>query len=243
MKNKGLVIFLMAVGAIAIISTIAYAGYFWWRGDFGRCSAGNRQWNFSPRMGGGMMRGGGLFTKNPPISSTLSLEEARAAIDEYLNEYDSDGNFQIDEIMIFDNHAYAEVVEEESGIGAFEVLVDPYSMAVHPEMGPNMIWNLKYGHMNGGMMGSSFAHSGVNMPVSEDEAVHIADEYLRVNRSELRADDHPDPFYGYYTIHTIKDGKVFGMLSVNGYDGKVFMHTWHGNFIEMTEHENDTHSD
>jgi len=24
-------------------------------------------------------------------------------------------------------------------------------------------------------------------------------------------------------------------LSVNGYSGQVFLHTWHGDFIEMTE--------
>ena len=44
-----------------------------------------------------------------------------------------------------------------------------------------------------------------------------------------------DPFYGYYTIDTLRDGKIVGMLSVNGYNGQVFLHTWHGNFIEMSE--------
>jgi heat shock protein HslJ len=39
-------------------------------------------------------------------------------------------------------------------------------------------------------------------------------------------------FYGYYTLDFSKDGKVSGMLSVNGYSGQVFLHTWHGSFIE-----------
>ena len=42
-----------------------------------------------------------------------------------------------------------------------------------------------------------------------------------------------DAFYGYYTIHTEKDGKITGMLSVNAYTGQVWYHNWHGAFIAM----------
>ena len=38
-----------------------------------------------------------------------------------------------------------------------------------------------------------------------------------------------------YTIDLERDGQIVGMLSVNGYDGQVFPHTWHGTFIEMSE--------
>ncbi len=41
-------------------------------------------------------------------------------------------------------------------------------------------------------------------------------------------------FYGYYTIDVERDGKIIGMLSVNGYTKQVFLHTWHGDFIEMS---------
>ena len=37
----------------------------------------------------------------------------------------------------------------------------------------------------------------------------------------------------------MKDGQVFGMLSVNGYSGEVWYHNWHGAFIEMEELEKD----
>jgi len=40
-----------------------------------------------------------------------------------------------------------------------------------------------------------------------------------------------------YTLDFEKDGKVAGMLSVNGYSGQVFLHTWHGTFIEESEFE------
>jgi len=87
---------------------------------------------------------------------TLSLVEATQTLTTYLASL-NDSNLKLDEVMIFDNHAYAEIVEKDSGIGVMEVLVDPVTKAVFPEMGPTMMWNLKYGMMSGfgryGMMG------------------------------------------------------------------------------------------
>jgi len=44
-----------------------------------------------------------------------------------------------------------------------------------------------------------------------------------------------EAFYGYYTMHTLKDGQIEGMLSVNGHTGAVWYHSWHGPFIGMKE--------
>jgi hypothetical protein len=93
------------------------------------------------------------------------------------------------------------------------------------------------------MMGRGFNSSTAEMPVSAEEAVEIANTYLSQNNSNLAAGEHADRFYGYYTIHTERDGKIYGMLSVNGYNGDVFLHTWHGEFIEMSEHAEDGHED
>ncbi len=45
------------------------------------------------------------------------------------------------------------VKEKITGIGAFELIVERNGF-MHPEPGPNMMWNTKYGHMAGfgGMM-------------------------------------------------------------------------------------------
>jgi hypothetical protein len=228
MNNRALKIVLLIFGTTAIAAILILAGFFIF-GRFGCC--GYTQGFFSPMMGGRR-----FFRFNSYAPSSLSIEDAEKAVENYIADYGTAG-LHIGEIMIFDNHAYAEVVEEDTGIGAFELLIDPDSLSAYPEMGPNMMWNLKYGNMSGGMMGGGYGGSGVDMPISGEEAIRIASEYLRTNESDLTADDHPDPFYGYYTIHTIKDGEVYGMLSVNGYDGQVFLHTWHGEFIEMTVHE------
>jgi hypothetical protein len=70
------------------------------------------------------------------------------------------------------------------------------------------------------------------MTVTSKQAIAYAQKYLDVNISGATAAIDPTQFYGYYTLDFEKDGKVAGMLSVNGYSGQVFLHTWHGAFIE-----------
>jgi len=132
------------------------------------------------------------------------------------------------------------------------VLVDPVSGNVYPEHGPNMMWNLKYSPMAGfGMMGGMMGQYGgrfsgfglgrldpsAEMPVTAPEAIETAQDYLERYLPGTVADEHADPFYGYYTLHILRDGETVGMLSVNGYSAQVFLHSWHGDFVEMTEEE------
>jgi len=144
--------------------------------------------------------------------------------------------------MIFDNNAYVIVEESETGLGAFELLVDPASQVAYPEYGPNMMWNLKYGGMNhGGMMSgwnyqaTPSANVTAEMAVAPEQAVESAQQYLDGNYAGATAATDPMQFYGYYTLDFEKDGRIIGMLSVNGYNGRIFLHTWHGTFIEEAE--------
>lgn len=191
---------------------------------------------FGTPMGtpGGMM--GGLWSSG---ADPLKLDQAEAALDRYLSDLRID-DLQVAEIMIFENHAYAEIIEGGTGVGAMEVLVDPVTLAVYPEPGPNMMWNTKYGHMaQGGMMGGWWGPQAsadpAEMAVTPDEAVALAQAYLDRSGEGYRAADHADRFYGYYTLHVEQGGKTVGMMSVNGATGDVFPHTWHGDFIEMSE--------
>jgi hypothetical protein len=175
--------------------------------------------------------------KNTP---QLTIDEVDRSIDQYLEDL-SDPDLILSEIMIFDNHAYAQIIEESTGIGAMEVLVDPVSKQVYPEQGPNMMWNLKYSSMSGMMMGSGRNSNNSDrtiedMTVTSEEAVVAAQVYLDEYKQGNQADEHTDLFYGYYTLHVLNGGDVVGMLSVNGYSGQVFYHNWHGELIEMSEH-------
>jgi hypothetical protein len=74
------------------------------------------------------------------------------------------------------------------------------------------------------------------MTVTPGQAVEYARQYLDANFAGADVEQ-PMQFYGYYTLDFEKDGTIAGMLSVNGYSGQVFLHTWHGTFIEEAEYE------
>jgi len=195
-------------------------------------------------MGGGMMGGGmmgGYGSSALRGVKPLSPVQAQSAVKDYLSGL-GNSDLIIDEVMVFDNQAYVRVVEKSTGVGAFEVLVDPVTLAVTPEPGPNMMWNLKYspmggfGMMGGGMMGGALSpKASAEMPVSSDEALKTAQRFLDAYLPGAKTADTADGFYGYYTIDILRDGRIAGMLSVNGYTRQVFLHTWHGNFLEMVE--------
>jgi hypothetical protein len=204
-------------------------------------------------MGGGFGMMGGYAYGSPNPGEPLSIPEAENAVQDFLANL-GNPDLILKEVMIFDNHAYAEIAEKSTGIGAMEVLVDPITLSVYPEHGPNMMWNLKYGTMSnqggfgmmrgmmGGYGGRGFtpdpAQTGAaNMQVSPVEAAGAAQAYLDTYLPGAEVDEQPDRFYGYYTLHILEDGEVTGMLSVNGYSAEVFPHTWHGAFIEMSEDE------
>ena len=209
---------------------------------------------------GGMMGNGGNMMNgyNNANPTPLSIDQTEAAAEEYLANLDN-SDLEIAEIMIFDNNGYVVVKEASTGIGAFELLVDPGTQVAYPEHGPNMMWNLKYGgpnHQymmggNAGMMGMMGGYGGnmmggwnsttpldlnAEMNITPGQAVEYAQQYLNANFAGATAEQ-PMQFYGYYTLDFEKDGTIAGMLSVNGYNGQVFLHTWHGTFIEEAEYE------
>lgn len=175
-------------------------------------------------------------------AEALDIEAVEETVTAFLADLDEE--LVLAEVMEFDNHFYAEAVERDTGIGAYELLIDRYTGEVYPEMVPNMMWNEKYGMMGssdygmGSMMGRGRQESDYKeMTVTSEEAVEKAHRYLDRHDTGLTPDDEAEPFYGYYTIHVLDDGDIVGMLSVNGYSGRVWYHTWHGDFIRMTGHE------
>lgn len=192
--------------------------------------------NYRGMAGNGML--GWFRSDNDPDVEPISMETAKQAIEDYLKELNNP-DLELKEIMIFDNNGYALIAEKSTGIGAMELLIDPATLSVFPEYGPNMIWNLKYGHMSGnGMMGNRNDYSqssSASMTVTSEMAMQVAQDYLDKEFPGYQTAEEANPFYGYYTIDILKDGKPTGMLSVNGFNQRVFFHTWHGTFIEMFE--------
>lgn len=107
--------------------------------------------------------------------------------------------------------------------------------------GTGMMGGSGYRGMMGGagMMGSaggspSWTPGNVSGPVTESQARTLADRWLAQHQSGTTAAA-PDALPGYFTFHTMKDGKIAGMLSVNARTGAVWFHWWHGRFIAMQE--------
>lgn len=250
--NKTLNTVLLVLAILVLAGGIFFAGTMYARS--------NAFYGSNMMGGGGMMNGNGtnmMGGSNNSNVAPLTIDQAKAAAENYIRTLDVSG-LEISEVMIFDNNAYVVVKEIESGTSAFELLVDPASQIAYPEHGPNMMWNVKYSGLNhqymmgsgSGMMGSGngmmqgmmdgldgAVPSNVSsaMTVTPEQAIEYAQTYLDANIASATAASDPITFYGYYTLDFEKDGKVAGMLSVNGYSGQVFLHTWHGTFIEETE--------
>ncbi|MFV1859224.1 MAG: hypothetical protein ACC647_07725 [Anaerolineales bacterium] len=95
-----------------------------------------------------------------------------------------------------------------------------------------------YGNSMMGMMGEHLEPAdNAELPVGPQEAVEIAQRYLDAHLPGAEAEDSPDPFHGYYTLHIKQNGKVVGMLSVDGTTGQVWPHAWHGELLETSDDE------
>jgi hypothetical protein len=211
-------------------------------GMMGPTIGGNWDWDNMPFGSAQDMPCGDAYATSGE-GEIASLEDAEIAVHDYVERLGY-ADLEVTEIMEFERNYYAIVAEEDTGIGAMEVLVDKSSGAVGPEPGPNMMWNAEYGMMGrgGGMMGmlrpelgqgmGGYATDG--MTLSPEEAQNVAQRWLDSNLPG-RTSGEADPFYGYYTLHFLNDGQIEGMLSVHGSSGDVWYHSWHGDFVTMIE--------
>ncbi|HEY3316077.1 MAG TPA: hypothetical protein VGL40_12480 [Bacillota bacterium] len=122
-------------------------------------------WPMGPGAGG---RGWGLAT-----GKDIGTDAARKATTDFLATLNNP-DLTATELWKFKGTPYYAVVTEKStGRGAFEILVDRAGGRVYPEMGPNIMWNLKYGTawdygmqrmMGSGMMGPGQGNYGLIGP-------------------------------------------------------------------------------
>ncbi len=140
-------------------------------------------------MGPGMMGGGGGYNPQAP---QITIDQAFDSAQRYVGAYYGD-RLAVAEVMEFAWNFYAEVEEKDSGIHAMELLIDRYTGRVYPEMGPNMMWNAKYGMM------SRSVQPAAEMPVTAGQAETQAQQYLDTNMPGITVAE-ADTFYGYYTL-------------------------------------------
>jgi hypothetical protein len=249
----------VGLALVVLILAAALATTAWAQGPgggFGGMMNGWGRQGYGPGMMGGQGSGPGVTgcpffgsATNPGNTQPISLGQAVTAAQQYVQSY-GNPDLAVAHAMAFDNNIYVQVKEKSTGNGAFELLVNPYSGFVTPEPGPNMMWNTKYGHMAGfgGMKLAPALRSGASagvggsrngqtgpMTVTPEQAREAAQQWLKAHLPSVGLSDELTQFYGYYTIDTMQDDQMAGMLSVNGYTGQVWYHTWHGKFIGEEE--------
>jgi len=238
----GISVALVALAAIIFVLSVAigwsapWSGYGMtqapapWAGVSGTAAygmmGGTEGYGMMGSSGGYGMMGGNGWTSSAADGERLSLDQAVSSATDYAAAFP--GKLAVAEVMEFENNFYAVLEESSTGHGALEILIDPYTGAVWPEFGPNMMWNDKYGHMGYGVETEN--------SLSMTEARDLAQQALEGQLPGARVHDDGAEFYGYYTFdYDAPEGTIGGMLSVHGDSGAVWVHTWHGDFISETE--------
>src|SRR3990170_3522456 len=245
-KLPTLALLLVAIGLGSLVVGLAYTAY-----SFNSYA----NWGLRTQNQQGMM--GQLYQPQPQTQSNtpITLDQAKTIAEQYLASLNNP-NLAIKEIMEFQYNFYIMYYEKDTGIGAFEMLIwkqtAPSGMmgggmgmgggmmtgVIMPEPGPNMMWNTKYSSMGSGMMGQRMmgnrSQATTTMTVTRDKARQIGQADVDQNLSGAKVEGAMQ-FYGYYTIDFTVNGKIAGMLSVNGQTVQVWYHSWHGNFIQEIE--------
>lgn len=233
----------LIISAALLIVYCSLAFIFYGNGNYGPF----RQRGYGQGYDGRGMMGRGVFPGGRQAEGVekLSPDRIRSAVNDYIKGYG--GNLEVSDIFVFkDTDYYVSVAEKDTGKGAMELLVNPYTGEVYPEMGPNVMWNEKYRLQGGyGMMGGrprkgyyNYNYSDSARVIERSQAVSIADKFVKDNMGKdfsVPGDGHE--FYGYYTLHINRGGSTVGMLSVNYHTGDVWYHNWHGE-IEQVISEN-----
>ena len=90
------------------------------------------------------------------------------------------------------------------------------------------------GQTPGGMMGRTAAAPttpSTSGTVSLARAHELAQTWLDRNEPGVKVETGGDALPGYYTLETLRDRQIAGMISVNATTGAVWPHWWHGNFV------------
>ena len=197
----------------------------------------NNQAVYPFQFGGGCIGGSGFNNYIAPNYNTqtgpITIDTAVTVAQNYIAAL-GNPDLKVEEVEEYTNNFYVQVHEISTGNGAFELLIDKYTGSIYPEMGPNMMWNTKYGMMRGGILGGIFGTPTTTTTVTQTQATDNAQQYLNSYIPGTTTED-VTTFYGYYTIEILNGSTTYGMLSVNGYTGQVWFHNWHGTFIQELE--------
>lgn len=162
---------------------------------------------------------------NLPNGQVTSDDQVQAIADAYLKV--QNGNFSIDEIHEFSDSYEVELNEATTDKKAFEFLIYKNGGYISTEMGPNVMWNTQYGHMNWGNNGA--------LTITTEQATQAAQNFVKEQMGAGYSVEAPEIVPGYYEFMVLKDNKDYAELDVNGYTGQLWFENWHGPIIKTIE--------
>ncbi len=184
-------------------------------------------------MGGAWYVAPSYVAPSNATATPITIDNAVTIAQNYVASLNNP-DLAVDEVEEYTQNFYVLIYEKSTGNGAFEMLINKYTGAIYPEQGPNMMWNTKYGMMSGGIMGWLRGTPTTAMTLTAEQAKANAQQFLNTYYPGTAVGD-IDTFYGYYHVDVMLNSETYGMLSVNGYTGQVWYHTWHGAFIQAVE--------
>ena len=119
----------------------------------------------------------------PPYTSNgapLNITTAKTIAQNYVTSTNNP-DLTVKQVEEYQANYYVQVTEKSTGNGAFELLINKYTGSIYPEMGPNMMWNTKYGMMRGGILGGLFGTPTTTMTVTTTQATTNAQQFLTSN--------------------------------------------------------------
>ena len=167
--------------------------------------------------------------QNVTYEEKLSIDELKGAVEDYISEYAI--ALSISDIFVFeDSDYYFSITESETGMGAMELLVNPYTGVVYPEFGPNMMWNLKYGmhytYAGNGMMGDSESAYGRGMMGGRGSVSHRS----------MMGNGYMEDYYNEYEFEINNYNEDNAISSEEAYNiGNEYLSNYANNELSLTE--------
>ena len=196
-------------------------------------------------------------TTTPPQTQTTTTEltpnDAAAIAQNYLNQV-GNPNLAVKNVQEYTNMYFVQIVEKDTGLGAFELAVNKYTGAVVPMQAPTIMWDTKYGVTgvngmmgylatgysgyggmmgNGGMMNWLRGTPTTAMSMTSSQAQANAQQYLNTYYPGTTVGT-TTTYYGFYTMQVVgSNGNIVGMIGVNGATGQVMDYSWCGAFMRQ----------
>jgi hypothetical protein len=174
----------------------------------------------------------GQMPSNLRILPVTDMHEAKNRTLRYIDALDLKG-LSLKRIISFKKYYYIYVKEITTDKTAFAlklIKLGTFSSKKFPSLYPQMMWNLKYGHV---------AKRNVDdiepLMLTLGDARKVATDVTNKLGASYSLNKNPDVYYGFYEFIVFQNKVAVGEVSINGRSGKVFFKMYPTPPLEFSE--------